>query len=309
MKIAVAGIGGIGGIVGGLLAAKGADTYFYVRGENLKAILANGLKVDSVIWGSFVARPKLASDNANDFGIMDTVLVCCKGQALEAMCRSIAPMVGKNTLVVPLLNGVGVSDLMRPYLPECILADGVIWVFSHIEGPGHIAHTERKCKIVFGMKDGSHPDILDSLSKVLNEAGIEARVSDDIQLDCWKKYLAMGGNSVLFCYYNGNTGEVRSHPEYKEVMRAIANEMISVAKALGIEMPEDSADKYVENFSSFSPETINSLYRDLISGVPPEKTELDHLIGSMIRLGKETGVKTPYHEAAYENACRRYGKR
>lgn len=309
MKIAVAGIGGIGGLLGGVLAAKGADTYFYVRGENLKAIQDNGLKVDSVSWGSFTVRPAAASDNAEDLGVMDVIFVSCKGHALEAMCRGIAPMTGKNTLVVPLLNGVGVSDLMRPYLTECILADGVIWVFSHIEGPGHIAHTSGKCRIVFGMKDGSHPSVLDRLSAELNNAGTETRVSDNIRLDCWKKYLAMGGNSVLFCYYDGNTGEVRSHPEYKEVMRAIANEMISVAKALGIEMPEDSADKYVENFSSFSPETINSLYRDLISGVPPEKTELDHLIGSMIRLGKETGVKTPYHEAAYENACRRYGKR
>ncbi|MBR4400990.1 MAG: 2-dehydropantoate 2-reductase [Synergistes sp.] len=308
MRIAVAGIGGIGGILGGVLAAKGADTYFLVRGENLKAIRNNGLKVDSVLWGSFIARPAASSDNAADLGIMDAVFICCKGHALRSMCLAAAPMVGKDTLVVPLLNGVGVSDLMRPYLPECRLADGSIWVFSHIEGPGHVAHTSGKCRVVFGMKDGSRPDTLDKLASELNSAGIEARVSDNIQLDCWKKYLAMGGNSVLFCYYDGNTGEVRSHPEYKEVMRAIANEMISVAKALGINMPEDSADKYVENFSSFSPETINSLYRDLISGVPPEKTELDHLIGSMIRLGKETGVKTPYHEAAYENACRRYGK-
>lgn len=304
MKTAIAGIGGIGGILGGVLAKNGADTYFYVRGENLKAILTNGLKVDSVIWGSFIAHPRIASDNAKDLGVMDVVFVCCKGHALEAMCRDIAPLIGRNTLVVPLLNGVGVSDLMRPFLPECVLADGVIWVFSHIEGPGHIAHTERKCKIVFGMKDGSHPEILDKLSTELNGAGIEAHVSDDIQLDCWKKFLAMGGNSVLFCYYGGNTAHVRSHPEYKEVMRAIANEIISVAKAKGIVMAEDSADKYVANFETFSPETINSLYRDLSNGVPAEKTELKHLIGNMIRLGKETGIKTPYHEAAY----RRYAK-
>ncbi|MCR5334979.1 MAG: 2-dehydropantoate 2-reductase [Synergistes sp.] len=309
MKIAVAGIGGIGGLVGGALVKSGADTSFYVRGENLKAIRNNGLRVDSVLWGSFTAFPAAASDKAEDLGVMDAVLVCCKGHALESMCRGIAPMVGRNTLVVPLLNGVGLSDLMRPYLPDCILADGLIWVFSHIEGPGHIAQTAGKCRIVFGMKDGSHPDILDRLSSELAAAGIEARVSDDIRLDCWKKYLAMGGNSVLFCYYDGNTGAVRSHPEYKEVMYAIANEMTSVAKALGVNMPEDSPEKYVANLSTFSDDTINSLYRDLSSGVPPEKTELDHLIGTLIRLGKKTGVKTPYHEAAYEAACRHYGKR
>lgn len=300
MKIAVAGIGGIGGILGGALAKSGADAYFYVRGENLKAIRNGGLKVDSITLGSFTARPKAASDNAEELGAMDAVFVCCKGYALEAMCRGIAPMIESDTIVVPLLNGVEISGFMRPILPNCILADGIIWVFSHIEEPGHVVQNYGKCKIIFGMSDGSRPEKLGELASALDDAGIDTQISDDIALDSWKKYLSMCGNSVVLCYYGGNVGEVRGHEGYKKVLRSVAEEIVTVARAKGSEMPVEYVDKFVEGFSKLAPETINSLYRDLTSGKPADKTELRHIIGRMVEFGRQTGVPTPYHEAVYK---------
>jgi 2-dehydropantoate 2-reductase len=93
MKIAVFGIGGVGGIVGGALAKDHPETYFYVRGDNLDAIRRNGLKVESAVFGDFTARPKLASDKAGELGVMDVIFVCCKGYSLKAACEAISPMV------------------------------------------------------------------------------------------------------------------------------------------------------------------------------------------------------------------------
>ena len=150
------------------------------------------------------------------------------------------------------------------------------------------------------MKGGERPQKLDELAEALNGAGIKTSVSEDILFECWRKYLIMRGNSVVFCYYDGPAWKVREHADYKDTVRAAANEIISVAAANGVKLPEGSADLCAENFMKLAPETVNSLYRDLSSGKPPQKTELDHLIGRMIEMGRAANIPTPYHEMAYK---------
>lgn len=300
MKIAVFGIGGVGGFVGGALAKDHADTYFYVRGENLNAIRQDGLRVQSVVLGDFTARPKLASDKAAELGVMDAIFVSCKGYNLKAACEGIAPMVSPETAVIPLLNGVTVSDLMEPLLPPCILADGTIHVFSRLEKPGHIVQSAGLCKVTFGLKNGSIPDKFQEIASTLNKAGVKTILSDDIVSDSWAKYAIMCGNSVVFCYYGGAAGKVREYRDHENVLRAVLGELLAVAAARGVTLPEDTADRYVHQFSKIPPETITSLYRDLSNGKPANETELDHVIGRMVELGRQTNVATPYHEIAYQ---------
>ncbi len=300
MKIAVFGIGGVGGIVGGALAKDHPDTYFYVRGENLDTIRRNGLKVESAVFGDFTARPKLASDKASELGAMDVVFVSCKGYSLKSACEAISPMVRPDTAVIPLLNGVIVSDLMEPLLPPCVLADGTIRVFSRLENPGHIIQSAEMCSIAFGMKDGSRPAKLDELAAVLNKAGLKTTVSENILAESWSKYVMMCGNSVLFCYYDGPAGKVREDPQHGNVLRAVTGELVAVAAAKGVALPADTADKVAAVFSKMPPDAMSSLYRDLSSGKPARETELDHIIGRMVEMGRDTGVPTPYHTIAYE---------
>lgn len=305
MKIAVFGIGGVGGIVGGALARSHSDTYFYARGENLDVIRREGLSVRSVSLGDFVARPELASDKAAELGVMDVIFVSCKGYHLKSACEAIAPMIEAETAVIPLLNGVVVSDIMEPLLPPCVLADGAIRVFSWLEKPGHVAHTAGNCSVVFGMKDGSKPSRLEETAAILNRSGIEAALSDDILLDSWAKYTMMCSNSVLFCYYDGPAGKVREDPRHEEVLRAILNNMMAVAAAKGVILPKNTADRHIEMFSKVPPDTVTSLYRDLSGGKPIDETELDHIIGRMIEFGRQAGVPTPYHKAAYDRFARK----
>ena len=287
-------------MIGGTLARKYDDIYFVARGKNLEAIRSNGVRVDSALFGSFTAKPRLVSDDARDFGTMDAVIISCKGYSLKEACAAVSPMVGEDTLVVPLLNGVGISNMMKPLLPPCILAGGIIHVFSHIEEPGHVVQSYGLCRVTAGVNDRSRPRKLEDFAAALNGAGVETTVSDRIVFDSWRKYLLMCGNSVVFCYYDGPAGKVREHADYKDTVRAAANEIISVAAANGVKLPENSADFCVENFSKLVPEAMNSLYRDLSSGKPPKETELDHLIGRMIEMGRAANIPTPYHEMAYK---------
>ena len=110
MKIAVLGMGGIGGVVGASLAKKFDDIYFIARGEALKVIKENGITLKSDKLGTFTAKPKLATDNVNDIGIVDVLIIATKSYSLAAACLQCVPIIGKDTVVLPLLNGVCVSD-------------------------------------------------------------------------------------------------------------------------------------------------------------------------------------------------------
>lgn len=305
MRIAVFGIGGVGGIVGGALAKEHADTFFLVRGENLKAILRDGLRVRSVLLGDFTAHPKRASDKAADLGVMDVVIVSCKGNNLQAACAAIAPMVGPRTVVIPLLNGVLVSEIMAPLLPPCILADGAIRVFSRLEKPGHIVQSAGLCRIVFGMSDGSRPAAFADIAALLNRAGIRTVVSDNMLVDSWTKYAVMCGNSAVFCCYDGPVATVRRDPDHEKTLRAVIGELIAVAAAKGVALPGGLADSFVDDFSKMPPENMTSLYHDLRNKKPAGETELDHIIGRMVSFGRQTGVATPCHTAAYERFASR----
>lgn len=300
MKVGVFGIGGIGGFVGGALARVHGETYFCARGENLEAIRRGGLRVDSVKLGRFTARPAALSDDAAALGVMDALIVACKGYDLEASCAAMSPMVGAQTLVIPLLNGVVVSEQMEPFLPPCLLADGTIRVFSHLEAPGAVVQTAGQCSVVVGMRDGSRPAALDAAAELLNRAGIETKVTDHIVRASWNKYVTMGSNSCVFCWYDGPAGKVLADPDHEKVIRAVIGEMTAVAAAKGVDLPASLPDKLADAFEKMPADTVTSLYRDLSAGKNPARTELDHIIGRMVRLGRETGVPVPYHEAAYE---------
>ncbi len=300
MKIAVFGIGGVGGILGGALARRHDETYFYVRGDNLRAIRDRGLLVESALLGNFTAHPKVASDNAHELGLMDVIFVCCKGYSLKAACETISPMVGPQTVVIPLLNGVIVSDLMEPLLPPCTLADATIHVFSRLEGAGHIVQSAGQCSVVFGMKDGSRPACFADIAAVLNEAGVKATLSENILVDSWAKYALMCGNSVVFCCYDGPAGKVHQDPGHGRVLRAVIDELLTVAAAQGVVLPDSFADRYVDEFEHLPPDTMSSLYRDLQSEKPAAQTELFHIIGRMVEFGKQLGIDTPYHKKAID---------
>lgn len=300
MKIAVFGVGGVGGMVGGALARNHSDTYFYVRGANLEAIRRNGLRVESVSLGNFTVRPKLASDKAAELGVMDAIFVACKGYNLKAACEAVGPMTGPETVVIPLLNGVVVSEIMEPLLPPCVLTDGAIRVFSHLEEPGRIVQRAGKCSVIFGMKDGSMPDRMTEIETILNRAGIQTSLSGNIVEESWAKYTQMCGNSVVCCYYGGPFGKARETPGHESTLRAVVGELIAVAAAKGVTLPGNTSDRFVHEFSKLPPDTITSLYRDLSNGKPASETELDHIIGRMIEFGRQTGVDVPYHLAAYE---------
>ena len=301
MKIMIFGIGGVGGFVGGALAKSYEETYFYARNLMKEKIASDGLRLDSVKLGNMIVKPKLVSDSPEELGKMDVIIVSCKGDKLEAACKAMAPLVKESTVVIPLLNGILVSDVMKQWLPPCILADGTIRIFSHIEGPGHIVQDAGLCNITFGMQDGNNPPVFEEIAKILTDAGVETTVITDIVLQSWKKFMITGTVGAILCYFNGDTGFVRSQEGYKEIVEAAYGEVQAVARAKGVELTDDFVAKLVSTIDTNSANTITSLYRDLRDGKDPKDTELDNLVGYLIEQGKLVGIPTPIFEQAYNN--------
>lgn len=301
MKIAVVGIGGVGGAVGGGLANKyPQETFFVARGENGRAIAENGLTVKSVKLGEFNAKPALVTDDPSEIGVVDVIFLSSKGHALADACKQITPMIAPQTIVIPLLNGVMVSEMMEPFLPPCVVADGTIHIFSSLVSPGVVEQTAGFYSIKFGIKDGSRPPLLDALAERLNACGIETEVSDRIAADSWAKFVMMCGNSVMFCHYDGPAGVVRAHDDWRDVSRAVTRELMAVARATGVDLPESLVAQRTEEFEDLPPQTMTSLFRDLANGKPATETELFHVIGRLVELADATGVAVPYHREALE---------
>lgn len=299
MKLAVIGIGGIGGYIGGLLAKAGEDVSYIARGATLERIRTKGLQVHSDIHGSFVVEPRMITQDGSEIGIVDAVFVCVKGYSIETAYQSVMPVVGDNTLVIPLLNGVGSSSKLKALLGKGIVLDGCIYVTSEAVAPGIIEQKDKYNKIIVGSGnlDPRAETNLHQLAKILQQSGIECVVSRDAEADIWAKYNFNCAFSVVTALYGINAGELRADSEKVQMVRALAEETAKVAKALGISQPEDIVERSMKIMWAMKDEGTSSLKRDIQAGVT---SEIEMFGGEICRLAAARGVTVPVSCKAYE---------
>ncbi len=298
MKIAVLGMGGIGGVVGASLARKFSDIYFIARGKSLEAISKNGLTLKSDKLGKFNVKPKLVTDNVNDIGTVDALIIATKSYSLEAACRQCLSIIGPNTLVLPLLNGVAVSEDVKSVIGSAgKVMDGCIYAFSNIIEPGVIAHIGELCHIDMGFMDGRNDNTAIELSKMLNEVGIETVYSNDIMVPVWEKYIMMCGNSCVFSYFQCPAGEVHKSPEKTKFINDVYTELYTLAKSMKVNVSDKIVDKYMDVFNRLPDDAITSLYRNIKDG--DFNTEFDAIIGKAHRFAAKANVNAPCIEKTY----------
>lgn len=293
MKIAIMGMGGIGGFMGGMLAKGGNDVSFIARGKHLEAIKNNGLTVNSDLAGSFNVRPTLATENAADIGIVDAVILAVKGYSLEQAAKQISPIVGEKTLILPLLNSVGIGDKIIAALGAGQVLDGLIYLVSMIEAPGVIAQKGKLCSVIMGQSKNRPIDIegMNRLNEILNAAGIATKISDDIDAEVWTKFCFICSYGCTGSFYDATAGEIKSNPEYKATARAMCNEIFLLARAQGINVADDLVESCMTKIENLADDGTSSLHRDVRSNMP--NTEADAFCGEVVRLGKKFMIETP----------------
>jgi 2-dehydropantoate 2-reductase len=291
MRIAVMGSGGVGGYVGGRLAASGQAVTFVARGAHLAAIREHGLALRSAL-GDALIRPARASDDPAAIGPVDLVIFAVKLYDTEAAAEATRPLLGPHTGVVTFQNGVDSSDLLARVLgPEHVIG-GVAHIAAVIAEPGVILHTGTMASFVFGELDDTRSERVGALVNALQSAAVEHRISGDIQRDIWDKMAFLATFAGLTALMRLPIGPIREDAETRAMLREGLSEASAVARATGVRLPDDFVERTLERCDRLPYEMKSSMLQDLERG---RRLELPWLSGAIVRLGRELGVATHNH--------------
>ncbi|MCW5770168.1 MAG: 2-dehydropantoate 2-reductase [Rhodospirillaceae bacterium] len=296
MKFAIYGVGGVGGYLGVRLVQAGHEVGFVARGKNLAALRERGLSLTSPL-GNAQTGPLRASDDPAALGVADAVIVTTKLYDLAAAAERMRPLVGPNTLVVPVQNGVEARDLLVSALPPEAVLKATIYIASFLLAPGEISHRSNFCRLRFAAAAGYDRPEVAALAAALNAApGVEAAVSPNIDLDLWRKLVMLASFSAVACVKRQPVGPVLDDPETFALFRQALAETVAVGRAEGVALPDDIEAATIAQMRQFPANAKPSMLEDLEAGRP---VELDYLSGAVVRLGLKHGVPTPFHTSAY----------
>jgi 2-dehydropantoate 2-reductase len=295
MRIAVVGAGGVGGGFGAALAKAGADVTFIARGAHLAAMKSQGLKIQGG-RGETHLVPTRATDNPADIGTVDIVLFCVKLWDVESAGQHIKPLVGPNTAVIPLQNGIDAAERLTPILGSNAVMGGVAQISASITAPGVIQQVGTFMRMIFGELDGKRSKRGEDLLALCLKAGFDATLSEQILTDLWMKFILLATNASITAATRQPIGKLRDDTDIRPMFMAAYQETIEVGRAKGITLPANALDKVVE-FNAHAPPTMKaSMALDLDRG---NRLELPWLGGKVVQLGRELGVPTPTHTTLY----------
>lgn len=296
MRIAIYGCGGVGGYFGGRLAQIGRDVSFIARNENLEALRNRGLIVDSIA-GDFHIEKVRATDKPAEIGVVDYVLCCVKAWQVPAAARAMRPLIGPDTLVVPLQNGVEAPDQLAEQIDPAQVLGGLCGIIVFQAGPGHIKHSGANPLIRFGHLDKRADPRVNALSEILNHcSGVKSSIPEDVRVAMWQKFMLITAWSGLGSVSRAPIGILLDQEETRELLEEAIEEIYRVGRAHGIDLPEDSVEKTMQTLESIPGNSTTSMQRDLARGRP---SELDVQNGAVLRLGHEAGIETPINRFFY----------
>lgn len=293
MKVAVMGTGAIGGYVGARLAAAGAEVAFIARGAHLAAIRADGLKVTSPM-GDLHIQPARASDDPGEIGPVDVVLLGVKLYDVEAAVQALRPMLGPETAVVTLQNGIDAPAMIDRIAGPGHALPGVVLINGEIVGPGRIQHNAMN-GLVVGEPDGGTSGRLEGFVALGIEAGLDVRASPDIRLELWRKFLLMATLGSLSAMTRVPLERIRETPATWALAGEAMREVVAVARAEGVGMDEADIERSLALVQSMPGTWKASLAVDLEQG---KRLEAEWLAGTICRLGRKAGIDTPFHRVA-----------
>lgn len=295
MKFAVFGAGGVGGYLGARLADAGHEVQLIARGDHLAALQSSGLRVESIAGDTSVAPP--ATDDPTDIGVCDYVLFCVKSYDTRGAASDLEPLLGEETAVVSLQNGVDNEAWLADEIGAAHVVGGVAYIFSTIAEPGVVAHTGGPARFVFGELDGERTQRVEALDDALSAcAGVESVLAEDVRVELWRKFCLICAQAGMTATTRLPLGEIRETESSWAMYRRLMTEVATVARAEGVDLPETVVDEWCEFVRDLDPEMYSSLHYDLTHG---KRLELDALHGSVVRHAADVGVDAPMNEAVH----------
>jgi 2-dehydropantoate 2-reductase len=291
MRILVVGAGATGGYFGGRLAEAGRDVTFLVRPRRAEQLHRTGLVIESP-HGNVQLTPKLVTAAELDASY-DLVLFTVKAYGLEQAIEDIAPAVGPETMVLPVLNGMRHLDLLVDQFGEHRVLGGLCTIAATLTPDGAIRQLSELQQLTYGDRQHADSARIHAVDEQLGDAGFPARLSSDVIQDMWQKWVFLASLAAITCLMRGNVGQVVAAPGGREFAEAVAAECASVAAAVGYPMPDAELDRVRGTVTQQGSSFAASMFRDLSQGFP---VEADHVIGDLAARGRAHGVRVPLLE-------------
>jgi len=292
MRIGIVGAGGVGGLLGALLARAGTEVALLARGAHADAIRARGLHVAGTV-GEFTVSNVAVAARGSELGPCDVVIIAVKTWQLDAVIADVRAMMREDTLVVPLQNGIATWDRLAGELGERAVVGGIIFVNSWFDAPGVIRQLGTLIRVVVGERTGGDSARLARFREVLAHAGIAAELEGDIVRCNWQKFLGFEPMALVGALSRSPIGTFRADPSTRAVLVALMTEVAAIGRAKGVAFPDDAIERRLAIIDGLALDATISMQRDLMAGRPSELIEQS--LG-LVALARELGVATPVHD-------------
>ncbi len=296
MKIGIIGTGGVGGYFGGRLAQAGFDITFLARGKHKEAMDAHGLMIKS-IKGDFHLPEVKVTDNILNMAHVDLIVLGLKAWQVKEVVSDLLTIVNEDTVILPLQNGVTAVEDLRAQIPVNNILGGLCRIVSKIDSPGVINHFAAEPTIILGELDNSNSPRLLKIKATFDEAGIDAKIADNIESELWKKFIAICSGGVL-AITRSSFGEVRELPETRKLLKEMFAEIIQLANKMKVQLPENFLDKAMGFVDTFPYEVASSLARDIWDGRP---SEIENLNGTVVKMAESVNLEVPVNRFIYHS--------
>lgn len=295
MRIAAMAAGAVGSYFGGRMAAAGHDVAFIARRAHLDALRKDGLKIESVLGDLHLPKVNATSD-PKEVGPVDIVLFAVKLWDTETAAELAKPLVGPNTRVITLQNGVDSYERVSAILGQDVTVAGTAYIAAVLGGPGVMLHTSKFATIRCGRMDRKPDDRLAAFVEAAKAAGIDIQPQDDMNRERWQKFIFLSSMAGANCITRLPIGKILADPDTRAFYRKLMEECLAVGQKAGAKVPSSWVDDRMTFSDNAPPGMKASMLHDLEAG---NRLELDWLTGKVVALGKELGVPTPASDAVY----------
>lgn len=307
-KLAVVGLGGIGGLLSApLIRQYGSRISVVARGGRRKHLREQGLTLRSDVYGEFTIHPPVVAETPAELPVQDMVLVCVKNGALPEVARQIQPIVGPETIVLTVMNGVTAGSVLRSHLQGGIVLESVIYTVSSAGADYSITQQGNFTNLFTGAAPGDEAGAAAAaeICGVFRGAGIDCQAEEDVRVSIWSKYVLNCAYNVATARWGCSIGAIKADPARMEDCRALLTEARNVGVARGVPLPENLVEKQLRRIVRTTDDSTSSLSRDFAAG---RSGEMEVFSGDLVRMAGEHGVDVPvtrrYYQALQELAAR-----